>query len=84
MGRRTKENIELTEKRVITFLLDRDDTKAKLTVVTDLLTSLQNTKKGERHQKINDKLVNSFKVLCVESTDLLEWKHKYNTGNCKK
>ena len=79
MGRRSKEHVELTEKRVLQFLMDRNDTRLKLDALSSLLDSVLKTKNNsERRKKYHSQLLNAHKVLCVESTDLLELRTKHN------
>ena len=76
MGRKTKEKIELTEKRVYSYLLEREDTKNKLTALEQIFESFAKSRSSERKQKFRADMMNSFRVLCSQSTDLLEWKAK--------
>ena len=78
MPRLSKEHVELTQKRILRSLISRPDTKAKLAVMTSLLQAYGKTKENsKRREKYQKELENGHKVLCVESTDLIEWKAKY-------
>lgn len=78
MPRLSKEHLELTQRKILRFLLERPDTKAKLGVMMKLTEGLCKTK-GNSVRRINYKkqIENAHKVLCVESTDLVEWKAKF-------
>lgn len=76
MGRKTKQKIEFTERRVYSYLLEREDTKKKLTALEQIFESFTKTRNSDRKKKYKADLMNAFRVLCSDSTDLIEWKEK--------
>ena len=82
MPRVSKERKELTEKKVLRYLLQRPDTEKKLNVVSGLLNSILKTRStnNQRKQGYIEQLENCFKVLCTHSTDLLETRERLETA----
>ena len=79
MGRLSREHVELTTKRVFSFLLERESCVARLVAVTKITESLMKTRSsnGVRKKNYRDQLDNAHKVLCSLATDSEEYKQKY-------
>ena len=79
MGRNSKEHIELVNKRVFTFLLERKTCTARLKAVTAITESLLKCRStnGDRKKKYRAQLENSHKVLCCLATDSEEHRQKF-------
>ena len=82
MPRVSKQKKELTERRVPRSYLERPDTQKKFDVVSGLLQSVLKTRSTNKERKDNyiKKLENCLKVLCCQSTDLLESREKLETA----
>ena len=85
MGRNTKEHTELVNKRIYSFLLERQTCTARLKAVTCITESLLKCRStnGDRKKKYRAQLENSHKVLCSLATDSEEYREKYKQSQKK-
>jgi len=77
MGRNSKEKVELTTKRVWSYLMDRETTKKRFAVVEQLTDQVLRCRNSARKKQYREQLENAHKVLCSLATDSEEYKTKY-------
>ena len=77
MGRNSKEKVELTTKRVWSYLMDRETTKKRFAVVEQLTEQVLKCRNSARKKQYREQLENAHKVLCSLATDSEEYKTKY-------
>ena len=76
MGRKGALEIKMTSGKVLHFLSERPDSKAKLVVCERYLDKLFKSKHSDRKKEYRQQLSNIMKYLVKDSTDLLETKEK--------
>ena len=72
MGRKSLLENNLTNGRVLSFLLERDEAKEKLKISRKLLLRLYKSKQSDRKKKCFQDLDNLLKRLCSDSCDKTE------------
>lgn len=77
MGRDSRLKKRLKSK-VFRRLLERPDTSEKISICQDVVTSLLKSRSSDRRKLFREQLELIHQNLCSDSTDLLEWKEKYN------
>ena len=80
MPRLSKEHTELLSGKVYRFLLEREDTKKKLSICRQKLASLEKARSSDRRKMYREQLDNCFKKLCSDSTDAVEFREKLRTA----
>lgn len=72
MGRKSLLENQLTDGRVLSFLLERDEAKEKQKISRKLLLRLYKSKQSDRKKKCFEDMDNLLKRLCSDSCDKTE------------
>ena len=76
MGRKGALEIKMTSGKVLRFLSERPDSKAKMVVCERYIEKLFKSKHSDRKKEYKEQVTNIMKYLVRDSTDFLEMKEK--------